>query len=320
MYGDLQATTAPDGRTQARIGLETAALWDVTAGRPPKRLADLPASADTWPGIDLDASGMSRFDPTSRYLVAPAANVDRNGQVREYMQVWDIKDRTRPRRLGSPLPGRPAVSAMSADGNLFAIDMVDDELTDGATSVALYDFRSKVYPRRLARISSTGGSDFQSVAFAPSQPVLAVADGTDTRLYDVSDPARPVRLAKTLVGSGGLVTFSHDGTMLAAADLDGRLSVWDMADPLDPRQLGQFVAAFPSEQVSAIAFAPDDRTVWVGGSPTGADRVVKGWGLDRVRRMQVDAPAMACRDTDAGVEPEVWQRYGGGSAYPRVCP
>jgi len=52
------------------------------------------------------------------------------------------------------------------------------------------------------------------------------------------------------------VTFSHDGTLLAAGDLSGPIQVWRLAD----RKL---VASLPGhpEETSAVAFSPDGRTL-----------------------------------------------------------
>ncbi len=81
--------------------------------------------------------------------------------------------------------------------------------------------------------------------------------------------SRPARLAEVRAGEGGLpaVAVAPDGRMLALAAAAG-VSLWMIADPSDPRSLGAPIAG-SAVHGSALAFAPDGRTVAVGG----ADRI-----------------------------------------------
>lgn len=80
-----------------------------------------------------------------------------------------------------------------------------------------------------------------------------------------------------------MLAFSPDGKVLAAADLDARIKVWDRSgNDLIER------AAFPAHtmRLAAGAFSPDGRTLYTGGG----DQMIRAWDLSAVAPAEKDPP------------------------------
>ncbi|MFF7652870.1 hypothetical protein ACFZCY_24120 [Streptomyces sp. NPDC007983] len=72
------------------------------------------------------------------------------------------------------------------------------------------------------------------------------------------------------------VAYSPDHRTLASAGRDGKVRLWNVADPSDPRPLGKPVDSHAGT-VYWLAFSPDGRTL----AGAGRDRTVRLWNLTR---------------------------------------
>ncbi|MFC5830028.1 NACHT and WD repeat domain-containing protein [Nonomuraea insulae] len=117
-----------------------------------------------------------------------------------------------------------------------------------------------------------------SVVFSPDGKTLASASQDRTvRLWNLTDPAKPVPLGQPLTGHTGSilsVVFSPDGKMLASASQDQTVRLWNLTDPAKPVPLGQPLTGHEGP-VWSVAFRRDRRTL----ASAGEDGTVRLWDL-----------------------------------------
>jgi WD40 repeat protein len=129
----------------------------------------------------------------------------------------------------------------------------------------------------------------------PDGRILAAgsADGT-VRLWNTADPADPRAVGPPLVagiGNVASVAFSPDGSVLAAGGSTllssdntlvpgggGRVRLWNVGDPDDPRPLGPPLTG-NDLQVLSVAFSPDGSVLATTGSGTGATTTIQLWDI-----------------------------------------
>jgi len=110
-------------------------------------------------------------------------------------------------------------------------------------------------------MSFADGELVRSLAFSPDGTALAAAVGDEAgtiRLYEVAYglPLRSLEGHESIVWG---LAFSPDGRLLASASRDFTAKIWDWKSGTLVQSL-----AFPNE-VTAVAFSPDSRTLAVGG-------------------------------------------------------
>lgn len=293
---------SPDGATLAAGSADrTVRLWDVAdPAHPP--LGEPLTGPTTWVNtvaFSPDGSrlafgssdnGLRVVDLASRRLLAllphpgpvtSATFLDdatlASGEADGVARVWPI-----------PGPGiggfADSVFALdwSADGQILA---VGPGSKDGTVSLWRVDGTSAA-PLGPPIPDPPGEPAFSgSAALTPDGRTLAVgrADGS-VRVWDVSDPERPVAVEPPLTGSTGLVeqlTTSPDGATLAVSSDDGTVRLWDIREPRTPRPLRTLTG--PTNYVFAAAFSPDGR-ILAGAS---ADKRGYLWDLGNPG----DAPA-----------------------------
>jgi WD40 repeat protein/tetratricopeptide (TPR) repeat protein len=288
---------SPDGQLLAG-GKTRASLWNAATG---EELAPMPGFRNTI--------GTLAFSPDSRLLVAGTFAPSRPRAPGE-VKVWDVARRKEVLTFRGHAAGIRDV-AVSPDGRRIASTSEDRtvkvweprtgrvELTlrttarDGfsgvafspdGTRLATADRRVRVWEatsgRQVVVCTPRGAEEFYAkVAFSPDGKYL-VAGGQAVTVWDALT-GQEVRTLEGSVNSPGLVAFSRDGKLLAAAGFWGGVTVWDFAS-------GREVLSCPARgnTIYSLAFSPDGRRLAVGdGKSLDVWEVGKEWqALEAARR------------------------------------
>jgi WD40 repeat protein len=221
------------------------------------------------------------------------------------LRLWDVRNPDAPRDLAGT--GRVVADvAFGPSGDVMAT-------VGEGQPVQLWDLSDRGQPRRLGDIPVAG----VAVTFSPDGRLLAITGFLDgeTRLWDISDPDRPVPLATipsgtdTRFGAGSPVAYGPDGRMLVTAGGDQTARVWNITDPYHPLEVA--VLRGHQADVLAVAVHPDGRTI----ATAGDDHTVRLWDTD-VERVAARVCAVAWpRITEAE-----WEQHFGGLPYRAPCP
>ena len=255
------AVLSPDGRTLAagsRSPMPSLRLWDASVAGVLQPLSTVPAHTNSVISV--------AFQPSGGKLLA-------TGSWDKTVQLWDVSDRSAPRRVGAPLTGHSDwvfQVVFSSDGRLLA-----SASRDG--TVRLWDVSDPKAARAVGEPLAGHRAGADTVAFAPGSPLLAsgATDGT-LRLWNVSDPANICPLSLPITGHNDRiwnVQFAPGGDVLASASADGTVRLWDVRDPSNPRQIGEPLGH--PDVAMAVAFSSDSRLL----ATTSWDGTVRLWSL-----------------------------------------
>ncbi|MFI5492937.1 TIR domain-containing protein [Actinoplanes sp. NPDC051859] len=177
--------------------------------------------------------------------------------------------------------------AFGNDGRLLAV-------ADSEGIVDLWDTSDRQAPRRQSRFRGNRGgwlNDGQAMSLSADGQTLAINDGSQTALWDLTRPAEPrmTSMFDNVLDYNGRVVLSADGRTLVTADHTGLVQVWDTADRHSPRRIAQFVG--DPDSWWSLALSPDGRTIASDG-PGGA---IQLWDLtdrsDPRRLVRIDGKA-----------------------------
>ena len=165
-----------------------------------------------------------------------------------------------------------------------------------SAQLALTAYRMDPTPEAASRLISTENTPLDTrlpgprgavytVAYSPDGHMLAAGNVNQklVRLWDVSDPSRPVALGKPLpvdhsVNSILSLAFSPDGRVLAVgghtshngdAGSGGFVDLWSLTSPSHPVLLGRLKSPAiqdwdAASSIESLAFSPDGRTLAAG--------------------------------------------------------
>jgi WD40 repeat protein/transcriptional regulator with XRE-family HTH domain len=123
----------------------------------------------------------------------------------------------------------------------------------------------------------TDASSMSAATFDPSAAVLATAQDTTVRLWNVADVGHPKPLAKLPNSADGrffTLAFRPDGGWLAAAGSDAAIYLWDVHNPATPVQRYRLPGL--AANIYSLAFSPDGQLLAAGY----ADGTVRLWRMD----------------------------------------
>lgn len=305
-------------------------LWDTTQPRTPVLLAPLlaPASAGVMDGAAT---------------ISSTGDIVASGTSTGHVVAWDVSDPADPQLLVDVQVGEKYVEhsaffdgdrrivAASNDGVLSVLSLEDPDRVvaqetpdDPVLTVAGSESGIIATGGTLGGVQLWDGTDLAggpistidvelsifALDFAAGGNLLAVGGAnSQLQLYDVSDPAAPVKVGPTLTGPAATVysvAFSPDGSRVAAAVLDG--TVWVA------RQDGQ---DYVSELVLRSSQASLTAVGWVDGR-----HLLAGGQQGRAYMWLVDAPAAAefvCATTGTPATELEWTTHLPGIDYEPPC-
>lgn len=163
------------------------------------------------------------------YLLSGDAEVKELRQRRSRLEILDIQNPSQPAWLGTYQTTQDVRVVELAGSRAFLAWMSDSD-----SGFEIVDLHEPARPALLSRVK-TGLPSWSNVGFGTSgqRAYLCVPDALST--YDLTDPAKPVKLSQTTVVSGEVLLADRETLYLGGGST---LRVLNMADARVPRALG----------------------------------------------------------------------------------
>jgi WD40 repeat protein len=176
--------------------------------------------------------------------------------------------------LGQPLSpnGQPLSQADSSNASAVAFSPDGRILATGGSvntsdqsTVQLWSISNLKRPQSLGRYI-TSSLNIRSLEFSPDGHTLVsnelARSFTNTvQLLNVSDATHPQLLGSPAAGNEFASATISRGDVMAAANKNGGIQLWDAASPVHPQPLGQPIAISSGSFIYLATFSPDGQTL-----------------------------------------------------------
>lgn len=230
----------------------TVALWDITDRAAAKNLAVIAQHTDVVTSV--------RLSPDGRTLVT--TSWDRTARL------WDVTAPRAPRPLSTISAHKSLVwsAVVSSDGTKLTTASEDG-------TVGVWDARALDQPKQLAMVDGASGA-VSAAVLSPDGRTIASVGNQSVYLRSLADFTLDTHQSRLITA------VTADGRMLVTDGEDLSAWLWDISDPLHPRELGKVPAK--GLQLTAGTVSRDGRTLAIAGQTHGVGHLLT-WDISDPR-------------------------------------
>lgn len=258
-----------DGEEIASAGLDTLLkLWPLEPAHP------LAATLGGFSPTELDL----RLHYVSNLSVGTDARVAAASEAAG-TSIWKLRSTEEMGSVARPLLQIPGYSsAVALYGDILAIGTYNSLVLDDVGESC------RTMPTKPCRLGAAAGEpEVYDLAMSKQghRLLLATAGYYDVTLWDVTDVAKNGEVVplftRRLDSPVNHLALSSTSRLIAVAAEDGKLQVWDIRDPREPKALDTRGGPDEGQPIHAVAFSPDGALLASGG----VDQQVTLWKVER---------------------------------------